>query len=144
MNYESSKAILRWGSTNKDTLEVMDQRSKNPLAFKLPNELSNTCIFYVYCTSKLDYYILDAPVSNNIELIIDHCPRCRFMYGYQWIPNPFWVLPFDLFYCTLCYKNLIKTLLCLKNLRSVFVMLYSLWKRFENGSLNSLWSYVFK
>ena len=37
-----------------------------------------------------------------------------------------------------------KLKICLKNLRSVFVMLYSLWKHFEKGNLNSLWSYVFK
>ena len=24
------------------------------------------CLFYVYCTSKLGFYILDAPVSNRL------------------------------------------------------------------------------
>ena len=49
--------------------------------------------------------------------------------------------------CHLIYfiaPHVIKTLLCLKNLRSVFVMLYSLWKHFEKGNLNLLSSYAFK
>ena len=36
------------------------------LAFRLAIELSNKCLFYVCCTSKLDYYILDEPVSNRL------------------------------------------------------------------------------
>ena len=42
------------------------------------------CLFYVYCTSKLDFYILDAPASNrliiqqgvseslNISTVVEH------------------------------------------------------------------------
>ena len=41
------------------------------------------CLFYVYCTSKLDFYILDAPISNrlikqgvseclNISIVVKH------------------------------------------------------------------------
>ena len=85
------------------------------------------------------------PYSWSSSIHYKHCSRCRFKYWYQWIPNPFWLLPFDLFYCTFCnYENLIKILLCLKNRRCVFVMPYSLWKIFERVNLNSLWSYVFE
>ena len=50
--------------TNKDILDVMDENilesswSKNSLAFRLAIEMSST--------SKLDFYILDAPVSNRL------------------------------------------------------------------------------
>ena len=32
------------------------------------------CVFYVHCTSKLDYYILGAPASNRliIEQVVSH------------------------------------------------------------------------
>ena len=35
------------------------------------------------------------PYSCSKNIYYKHCPRCRFMYGYQWIPSPFWVLLFD-------------------------------------------------
>ena len=68
--------------TNKDILDVMDENilesswSKNSLAFRLAIEMSST--------SKLDFYILDAPVSNrliikqgvseclNISIVVKH------------------------------------------------------------------------
>ena len=60
--------------TNRDTLDVMDENIKNSLAFRLSIELSNMS-FYVYCTSKLDYYILDTPISNRliIEQGVSEC-----------------------------------------------------------------------
>ena len=68
--------------TNKDILDVMDENilerswSKNSLAFRLAIEMSST--------NKLDFYILDAPVSNrliikqgvseylNISIVVKH------------------------------------------------------------------------
>ena len=48
---------------------------------------SEICLFYVYCTSKLTFYILDVPVSNrliieqgvseflNISTVVEHTIR---------------------------------------------------------------------
>ena len=60
-------------ATNKDTPDVMNENilkcswSKNFLAFRLANELSNMSI-YIYCISKIDCYILDAPVSIRLNI----------------------------------------------------------------------------
>ena len=60
--------------TNKDTVDViMDEDileyswSNNSLAFRLIIELSNMSILCILvCTSKLDLYILDLPISNRL------------------------------------------------------------------------------
>ena len=50
------------------------------------------CLFYVYCTSKPDYYILDAPVSNRLitEQEVSEC--------------------LDFFYCSWAQDNIHKFL----------------------------------
>ena len=66
--------------TNQDTLDVLDETilkcswSKKSLVFTLAM-ICQICLFYVYCTSELDFYILDAPASNRliIEQRVSEC-----------------------------------------------------------------------
>ena len=59
--------------TNQDTLDVLDETilkcswSKKSLVFTLAM-ICQICLFYVYCTSELDFYILDAPASNRLTI----------------------------------------------------------------------------
>ena len=51
-----------------------DQRTLWHIDWQLNYQI---CLFYVYCTSKFDFYILDAPASNTliIKQGVSECPN---------------------------------------------------------------------
>ena len=66
--------------TNQGTLHIMDENSWNAngqrsLWYSHWQFNCQICLSYVQCTSKLDFYILDAPVSNThiIEQGVSEC-----------------------------------------------------------------------
>ena len=106
------------------------------------------CLFYVYCTSKLDFYILDAPVSNrliikqevseclNISIVVEHTiPFTSFETRYLkvlWIHLVVWWLVHN--YIIYISNNMASVIRCTYN--SLIKLRFSdfqwLWKPLES------------